>query len=61
MTTTTTDRRRWRTLESVVLCTYHGEVHPREEDYFEVGDPHCAPLNWKNVAVLGTAAEAEGY
>lgn len=59
--TTTTDRRRWRTLETVVLCEFHGTVHPRETDYYEMGERECGPANWRNVAVLGTGAFVDGY
>jgi hypothetical protein len=48
-------------LESVVLCEYHGEVHPRQVDYYDCGDRECNSTNWRNVAALGTAAEIDGY
>jgi len=55
------DAKRWRTLTSVVLCEYHGEVHPRQIDYYECHDDECNPANWRNVAALGTASEIDGY
>ena len=53
--------RRWIVLQTVVLCEYHGEVHPREWDHYRMDDSECAPHNWRNVAVLGTAEELDGY
>jgi hypothetical protein len=53
--------RRWRTLETVVLCEYHGCVHPRQTDYYETNDPRCGPANWRNVAAMGTEEEIDGY
>ena len=44
-----------------MLCEYHGEVHPRKQDFYEMNDAECSPPNWQNVAALGTAEELDGY
>jgi hypothetical protein len=55
------DVRRWRVIEGHVLCEFHGDVHPRVADYYEMDEPDCGPANWRNLAVLGTAADVDGY
>lgn len=53
--------RRYRTLETAVLCEHHGEVHAPESDVYQCGDTDCRPANWRPIAALGTAEEIGGY
>ena len=53
--------RRWIELDSVILCTFHGEVHPRQVDWYECGEADCCATNWLPVAGFGTPEEMDGY
>lgn len=54
-------KRRWQIIKSYVLCEYHGEVHQRQADVYDMGERECNTRNWRNLAALSTPADIDGY
>jgi len=35
--------------EHEIWCDFHGCIHDKSEDPYEMGEPECGPEDWRNL------------